>query len=518
MPEIGERRVRTATFVVAASDSMVQDKAMADYVCTGTNDHLVIQAALDALPATGGEVKLLEGTYNIEVSPVMDSYQTLTGCGYNTVLTTSTALSGLITAAGGAGTEKQGIVVSDLRIDAASTAYAGIYWDYVDNSEIRNVWVHDCTTNKGITEWGGIQLLNCDFDKIAGNRSYDNLEYGIQLGDFLGGTGSCTGILLEDNICLQNGISNIWLYDSSNNTVVGNIIQGNSLSIYLITSDNNTIMGNIIQSTSTAIYLDNSSGNTVASNIIQTTSDGIALDSSNDNTITANNCLGCDTGIDLNSSDNNTIVGNTLNTGNYGIQLSGNNNTMVGNIIQGNNNIGIYSPSSDSSNNAITGNTIQGNSEAGILIVGSHNNAITGNAITENGEAAIQFSSSCDNNTISGNTIKDNGSGIIINESDNNTIVGNTLIGNSQTSDNTKDNIYLYDSDYNLIADNTCRRGTLANKTRYGINIANAACDHNMVHGNNLYDSGTTGDLNDAGTNTHKRDNLSNAGAWLADV
>lgn len=38
------------TVVVAAHDSADIVKACADYVCTGTDDHLTIQAAIDALP------------------------------------------------------------------------------------------------------------------------------------------------------------------------------------------------------------------------------------------------------------------------------------------------------------------------------------------------------------------------------------------------------------------------------------------------------------------------------------
>lgn len=51
-----------ATIVVAASDSL--NKAAANYVCDGVADNVEIQAAIDALPAGGGEVVLLEGTYN----------------------------------------------------------------------------------------------------------------------------------------------------------------------------------------------------------------------------------------------------------------------------------------------------------------------------------------------------------------------------------------------------------------------------------------------------------------------
>lgn len=51
---------------VAASDSSAHAKARADYVCTGTGDLAVIQAAVDALPddnAVSGEVVLLAGNY-----------------------------------------------------------------------------------------------------------------------------------------------------------------------------------------------------------------------------------------------------------------------------------------------------------------------------------------------------------------------------------------------------------------------------------------------------------------------
>ena len=51
----------SATFVIAASDSLHPEHA--DYVCDGTDDQVQIQAAIDALPSTGGNVLLMEGTY-----------------------------------------------------------------------------------------------------------------------------------------------------------------------------------------------------------------------------------------------------------------------------------------------------------------------------------------------------------------------------------------------------------------------------------------------------------------------
>lgn len=54
---------RSATFVVAASDSSSQFKAQADYLCDGTADNVQIQAANDA--ADGGTILLANGTYNV---------------------------------------------------------------------------------------------------------------------------------------------------------------------------------------------------------------------------------------------------------------------------------------------------------------------------------------------------------------------------------------------------------------------------------------------------------------------
>jgi len=54
----------TTTITVAASDSSAAAKSQANYVCSGSNDHVEIQTALDALPAEGGIVLLTEGTFN----------------------------------------------------------------------------------------------------------------------------------------------------------------------------------------------------------------------------------------------------------------------------------------------------------------------------------------------------------------------------------------------------------------------------------------------------------------------
>lgn len=56
---------RPATLVVAASGASLAWKNTADYVCTGTNDDVKINAAMAALPSAGGTVLLSDGTFTI---------------------------------------------------------------------------------------------------------------------------------------------------------------------------------------------------------------------------------------------------------------------------------------------------------------------------------------------------------------------------------------------------------------------------------------------------------------------
>jgi len=85
-----DKSKRAATIIIAAADSL--DKTKADYVCDGTADNADIQDAIDALPATGGRILLLDGTYNIEVTTDNDSitinkpYVKIQGQGHSTLL------------------------------------------------------------------------------------------------------------------------------------------------------------------------------------------------------------------------------------------------------------------------------------------------------------------------------------------------------------------------------------------------------------------------------------------------
>ena len=86
---IHENMVRTATYVVAASDAPDHVKRQADYVCDGIDDQVEIQAAIDALPASGGTVHLSAGNYLISetIRIVRRDNTTLSGSGANVYFT-----------------------------------------------------------------------------------------------------------------------------------------------------------------------------------------------------------------------------------------------------------------------------------------------------------------------------------------------------------------------------------------------------------------------------------------------
>ncbi|MAE63463.1 MAG: hypothetical protein CMJ18_04255 [Phycisphaeraceae bacterium] len=75
----------SATVVVASKDSRHPERA--DFACDGRDDQVEVQQALDALPDAGGNVQLLEGTYELSgCVEIPRDRVTLRGVGRSTVL------------------------------------------------------------------------------------------------------------------------------------------------------------------------------------------------------------------------------------------------------------------------------------------------------------------------------------------------------------------------------------------------------------------------------------------------
>lgn len=132
---------RTATLIVAASDSSAKSKAGADYVCDGTADEVQIQAAIDALPAGGGKVVLLEGTYYLAASITIvtdDDNVTLEGC--NALLIMKSSPTEALTSDSGVGTS----------IEVADSSGFSVGMD---------VWIRDDSTYENDSDYRTITAI-----------------------------------------------------------------------------------------------------------------------------------------------------------------------------------------------------------------------------------------------------------------------------------------------------------------------------------------------------------------------
>jgi len=450
-----------------------------DYLCDGTNDQVEIQQALNALPATGGEVVILDGTYNITASiHIPKNNVSLRGNGNATILkrmynSTSTDIGkGLITLKGKKDCKIQGLQIDGNKATYTSSYNYGIYLD--SSSKNNTVTGNTCNDNAC-----GIRLYSSSNNTVTGNTCNNN-SIGIYL--YLSSDNTVTG-----NTCNNNNIDGIYLDLSSDNTVTCNTCNNNNFDgISLSSSSNNTITGNTCNNGSYGIYLYSSSdNNTVTCNTCNNNNiDGISLSSSSNNTITGNTCNNNSIGIYLySSSDNNTITGNTCNNNNIdGISLDlSSDNTVTCNTCN-NNDHGIYLYSS-SNNNTVTGNTCNNNRYDGIsLSSSSDNNTITGNTCNNNNIDGISLSSSS-NNTITGNTCNNGSYGIYLYSSSNNTITGNTCNNNNYNG------IDLYSSSNNTITDNTCICGTGQTSDydldQYTIRLSGSSNNYNLISSNN---------------------------------
>ena len=326
------KEITTARFVVGTSTAG-WTAADCDYLCDGTADQTEINNAITALPATGGEIVILDGTYNITAKiNVTKNNVSIVGNGNATILKRmydSSTGEGVITL-----TSRSGCKIANLQVDGNKTSYTSSnnYGIYLNTSSSHNT--------------------------VTGNTCNNN-SYGIYLN-------SSSDNTITGNTCNNNNSCSIYLRTSSdNNTVTGNTCNNNGTGIYLYKASNNTVTGNTCNNNNSyGIYLGFSSNNTVTGNTCNNNGTGIRLYSSSNNTVTGNTCNNNDSGIFLGSSSNNTVTGNTCIRGTglttdytasqHTIQLSGTGNSY--NLIAMNNCMG-----KAVTNGGGTGNTLVNN-------------------------------------------------------------------------------------------------------------------------------------------------------------
>ena len=282
IPEGGISGKRTCRFVIGTSTAgWTADDC--DYLCDGTADDVEINAAIQALPATGGQILILDGTYIITASITIDKIGvTLRGNGTATILQrnwNSSTVEGVITITAMDG----GVTVQNIQIRGGKQSYTN-------------------TNNIGIF------LKNTQDNTITENICNDNSGNGIHLENTQDNT-------ITENICNDNSGNGIHLESTQDSTITENTCNNNYSGIFLSVVDNTTITGNTCSDSGIAgIHLsDANSNNTITGNTCNNNNYyGIYLSSSSDNnTITGNTCNNSSSGIRLSSSSNNTVTGNT---------------------------------------------------------------------------------------------------------------------------------------------------------------------------------------------------------------
>ena len=340
---------RTVRFIVGTSTAGWTE-ADCDYLCDGTADDVEIIAAIQALPSTGGEVVILDGTYNITAPIVVNkAYVTLSGNGKATKLMRG--------------------------FDGNSAAY-GMVWITVDNCTVRDLYIDgvkeiysaSATYNNGIGVVGksnsianvicsnnfgrGVYISNVgsligENNVVTGSIVSNNGQVGIlcgnggnrAVGNILAGN-SNVGINIVGGVAVGNVCSNSYTgISSSNSVVVGNTCNNNN--VYgIMARDNSSVVGNICNNNQSGITVNSSSHCVIEGNVCRQNSvANIIFAGANYNTVVGNNCavLSDDTtkptySIQLGGTTNsyNLIANNHLGTLNYA-SGGGTSNTFVNN-------------------------------------------------------------------------------------------------------------------------------------------------------------------------------------------
>lgn len=298
-----------------------------DYLCDGTADDVEINAAIQALPAEGGEIIILDGTYNITATIAMNKDNvTLSGNGSSTVLkrmwNSSSGDEGIVTVM-----KVKNCIIRYIFAEGNKQVYPS-----TNNNAIYANTPYSCFFSNILQNNGG-QAIKITYggsqSTIIGNQCI-NSRTGISISQ-------SSDVVVVGNICNNNNNSGIIHAYGSAGLITGNYCEFNGVYGIFVSSVGTEITGNVCRLNDVGIY----------------------LSSYKRNNITGNDCFDNNTGIYLLHSDYNTIVGNNFirdsySSSQYTIYLSGTNNNY--NLISSNNIMGKNYVDDGGTNNTFVNN------------------------------------------------------------------------------------------------------------------------------------------------------------------
>ena len=439
-----------ATFVVGTTAGGAISPTLADYQADGEavagagtidGDQVEINAAIAAANAVGGgTVYLMEGTYEIDDSIIMDSNVTLVGAGSEAttiVITDGTDPSSTLDIITNSGIDTY-MEIRNMKldvngngnsgtaevngIDIAASGQTGLLPGVViDNivlldteldgiriagslSEVRNVFL-DCNNSNIVGEYGVI-TTNGGRNKLTDSYIYDC------------GAINISGGLIANNVINDSGASNGAVSIGSYGTISGNVIDdapGHGITTG-VSSNYVSIIGNTISdSVGAGMYPQGDSASIIGNVIENTGSHGIRGSAARDSTISNNTITDTDSAaLYLGSgsvADGNTIF--TTASGGHGISVL------------------------NASNAVISNNYISTATASGVRLDGTDSYiTIDGNQFYDVGDTSSKYGVDF---TVSGTKT-------------NNQVVGNSFV---KTSGNGSGILINDDDDYNYLADNT---------------------------------------------------------------
>lgn len=358
---------KAARFVVGTSTNGWTENDC-DFLCDGTDDEEEIRRALWSVPNEGGEVILLDGTYNIgETITVNSNGVVLRGNGIGTILARAFDGGEIIDF----NMVATNCTVRDLCFDGKKATY----------TSTSNISVAADGTN--------ISILNC----IVKDSSY----YGISVDG-----SSC---IVANNTCNGNEVG-IRISGGESNMIADNILTGNGrYGISNMGSNKSTITGNVC----------NGNG-----------SYGIYFNSGEHCAVTGNTCNGNNHGINMSYGEFNTFTGNSCGGNETGIRVYSDHNNCTGNVCCGNEiGIDVYY----SGYNSVTGNTCLANTTCNLRVNGAHDNIICGNnlVVASDDDTIPTYALQLTGSDTANNIVKDNhvGTGTISNAGGTGNIVCN---------------------------------------------------------------------------------------------
>ena len=413
-----------------------------NFVCDGTADEVQIAAALAYVTALGGgEVVLLDGTYEIAVSVTIPANILFRGVGYTTIINYTTVIeeNNWALILGG-----NYIKVRDFKVTVP---------DGVGYEEYRPSLMYI------------VARTGCEVDRIWFEQDDTASDEGYEW------TQDC----LDTENCVDLKIRDCHFQDSLN------------YNVYVIT-------------TSQLWYSGNHSENGYNGSSLRTITRGTVTDNIHEEELSSGNgtyvsiCNNSFKRLLFSSCDYCVISGNTLETSGDGLYCdAGTYNVISGNTIFGSNGDGIYL-TTQANYNTITGNTITGSAGSGIQTINCLVNTIVGNTFSFNVQHGIEIDCSVANQgygtVITGNICEGNGTGggVAYDGINLDGYCHETLISNNQCNDNDRYGINLEDanSTNNRVKDNIMTGNTTGAFNDIGTDTKLATKTFSFIAGGDL--------------------------------